>query len=99
MDAHAHTAHRENDRVEIDNLEGRVAAVLLTPYPPGIPLLIPGERFNQAIVSYLRFAEAFNQVYPGLETIIHGAETRTDGDRCRLYVNCLRKERPQAPVR
>jgi arginine decarboxylase len=38
VDAHAHTAHRENDRVEIDNLEGRVAAVLLTPYPPGIPL-------------------------------------------------------------
>ena len=68
--------------------------MLLTPYPPGIPLLIPGERFNQAIVNYLRFAEAFNQAYPGLETIIHGAETRTDADRNRLYVNCLRKERP-----
>ncbi len=45
-DAFAHMAHDEIDRVPIDELEGRVTAVLLTPYPPGIPLLIPGERFN-----------------------------------------------------
>ncbi len=40
-DAFDMMAHREIDRVEIDKLEGRVTAVLLTPYPPGIPLLIP----------------------------------------------------------
>ncbi len=45
-DAYAKMAHREIDRVPIDDLEGRVTAVLLTPYPPGIPLLIPGERFT-----------------------------------------------------
>jgi arginine decarboxylase len=73
----------------VDDLKHRTTAVLLTPYPPGIPLLIPGERFNQAIVSYLQFAEGFNQAYPGLETIIHGAGTRTEGSRSRLYVNCL----------
>src|SRR5215218_6964829 len=57
-DAFAHMAHREMDRVEIDELEGRVAGVLLTPYPPGIPLLIPGERFNRTIVEYLKFARS-----------------------------------------
>jgi arginine decarboxylase len=35
-EAFARMAHREIDRVEIDKLEGRVTAVLLTPYPPGI---------------------------------------------------------------
>jgi arginine/lysine/ornithine decarboxylase len=45
-DAFAKMAHREIDRVPIDELEGRITSVLLTPYPPGIPLLIPGERFN-----------------------------------------------------
>ena len=45
-DAFAAMAHREIDRVAIDHLEGRVTSVLVTPYPPGIPLLIPGERFN-----------------------------------------------------
>ena len=41
------------DRVPIDELEGRITSTLLTPYPPGIPLLIPGERFNATIVRYL----------------------------------------------
>ena len=93
-DAWAQLTRGHVDRVPVDELEGRSTAVLLTPYPPGIPLLIPGERFNEAIVSYLRFAEAFNQAYPGFEAIIHGAETRTADDRPRLYVNCLREQRP-----
>ena len=45
-DAWARMAHGEIDRIDIDQLEGRITSVLLTPYPPGIPLLIPGERFN-----------------------------------------------------
>ncbi len=65
-DAYAKMAHREIDRVPIDDLEGRVTAVLLTPYPPGIPLLIPGERFNKTIVDYLKFAREFNARFPRL---------------------------------
>ena len=90
-EAWAQLTRGQVDRVPAADLKDRTTAVLLTPYPPGIPLLIPGERFNAAIVSYLQFAEAFNLAYPGLETIIHGAETRTDADRARLYVNCLRE--------
>jgi len=48
-------AHREIDRVETTIWPARVTSVLLTPYPPGIPLLIPGERFNETIVRYLKF--------------------------------------------
>ena len=40
--------------------------MLLTPYPPGIPLLIPGERFNRKIVDYLQFARDFNAALPRL---------------------------------
>ena len=65
-DAFACMAHREIDRVEIDELEGRVTGVLLTPYPPGIPLLIPGERFNRTIVEYLQFARDVQRALPGL---------------------------------
>jgi arginine/lysine/ornithine decarboxylase len=32
---------------------GRVAAGVITPYPPGIPVLAPGERITPAIVEYL----------------------------------------------
>jgi len=70
--AYARMAHSEVERVAIDELEGRTSAVLLTPYPPGIPLLIPGERINATIVSFLRFAREFNGRFPGFETDIHG---------------------------
>ena len=32
----------EVEAVSIDALSGRVAAVMLVPYPPGIPLIMPG---------------------------------------------------------
>ncbi|PPJ40791.1 lysine decarboxylase, partial [Pseudoxanthomonas sp. KAs_5_3] len=59
-DALAHNAHRKTERVEIDELEGRITTSLITPYPPGIPLLIPGEVFNKKIVDYLKFSREFN---------------------------------------
>ena len=89
-DAYAAMAHREIDRVPIDALEGRVTAVLLTPYPPGIPLLIPGERFNRTIIEYLQFAQEFNAKFPGFETDIHGLVAEGQGADRRYYVDCVR---------
>jgi arginine decarboxylase len=92
-DAYAHMAHWEVDRVPIDELEGRVTAVLLTPYPPGIPLLIPGERVNATIVRYLRFARDFNVRFPGFETDIHGLVKQVAADGSVSYaVDCVRRE-------
>ncbi|MBV6410348.1 MAG: Biodegradative arginine decarboxylase [Rhodocyclaceae bacterium] len=89
-DAFARMAHREIERVEIDRLEGRVTSVLLTPYPPGIPLLIPGERFNATIVRYLSFARDFNERFPGFETDIHGLVQDESNGRVRYFVDCVR---------
>ena len=86
-DAFAKMAHREIERVRLDDLVGRITSVLLTPYPPGIPLLIPGERFNDTIVRYLKFARDFNASFPGFETDIHGLVKREDGE---YYVDCVR---------
>lgn len=89
-EAFAKMAHREIERVEIDRLEGRVTSVLLTPYPPGIPLLIPGERFNATIVRYLSFARDFNERFPGFETDIHGLVQDESNGRVRYFVDCVR---------
>ena len=89
-DAYARIAHRETERVEIDALEGRITTSLLTPYPPGIPLLIPGERFNKKIVDYLRFTRAFNAAFPGFDTDVHGL-VDDEGEGLRRYcVDCVR---------
>lgn len=90
-DAFAKMAHREIDRVPIDELEGRVTAVLLTPYPPGIPLLIPGEQFNKIIVRYLKFARNFNEQFPGFEADNHGLVKKIVNGDSVYYVDCVRQ--------
>ncbi|OYU00358.1 MAG: lysine decarboxylase [Burkholderiales bacterium PBB1] len=92
-DAYACIAHRKTERVEIDALEGRVTTTLLTPYPPGIPLLIPGEVFNKKIVDYLRFTRDFNAAFPGFDTDVHGLveEEAEDGSK-RYGIDCVRED-------
>jgi ornithine decarboxylase/lysine decarboxylase/arginine decarboxylase len=63
---------------------------LVTPYPPGIPLLIPGEVFNRKIVDYLKFAREFSKLCPGFETDIHGlVEIEDDAGTVRYYADCV----------
>lgn len=42
------------ESILLDHSLGRVAAGLVTPYPPGIPLLIPGQLIQQAHLDYLK---------------------------------------------
>jgi arginine decarboxylase len=88
-DAFARMAHRDIERVEIDHLEGRITSILLTPYPPGIPLLIPGERFNATIVRYLKFTREFNEKFPGFETDVHGLVKDKTNGHVRYFVDCV----------
>lgn len=91
-DAFSKMAHRKIERVAIDDLEERVTAVLLTPYPPGIPLLIPGERFNKVIVNYLKFAREFNEKFPGFETDNHGLVKQLVNGKAEYFVDCVKQE-------
>ncbi|MEY4017665.1 MAG: Lysine decarboxylase, inducible [Pseudomonadota bacterium] len=90
-DAYAQIARRNTERVSVDALEGRITTSLLTPYPPGIPLLVPGEVFNKKIVDYLKFAREFNLLCPGFETDIHGMveEVADDGVK-RYFADCVK---------
>ncbi|MGB5446820.1 MAG: arginine/lysine/ornithine decarboxylase [Psychromonas sp.] len=88
-DAFAKMAHKKIERVPIDELVGRVTAVMLTPYPPGIPLLVPGEVFNETIVKYLKFARDFNQQLPGFETFIHGLVAEEHDGKTGYFVDCV----------
>ncbi|SUY72246.1 Biodegradative arginine decarboxylase [Comamonas terrigena] len=89
-DAYAHIAQRKTERVEIDHLVGRTTVGLVTPYPPGIPLLIPGEVFNKKIVDYLVFAREFAKECPGFETDIHGlVELEDENGNIRYYADCV----------
>jgi lysine decarboxylase len=40
--------------VDLDQALGRIAAEMIVPYPPGIPILVPGELITDAITRTLR---------------------------------------------
>lgn len=42
------------EMVDAGNAAERIAAEQLTPYPPGIPAVVPGEQLDQAVIDYLR---------------------------------------------
>jgi arginine/lysine/ornithine decarboxylase len=41
--------------VPLSEAAGRVSADIITIYPPGIPILVPGEEVSQTAVEYLQF--------------------------------------------
>lgn len=43
---------------------GRICAEVITPYPPGIPAVLPGERLEQAVVDYLTTGVAAGMIIP-----------------------------------
>lgn len=85
-DAWSGMASGRIEHVGIDDLAGRITAVLLTPYPPGIPLVVPGERITDRIVQYLRVERDLARRYPGFNGITHGLGVDADG---RHTVACL----------
>jgi arginine decarboxylase len=60
------------EHVPITELTGRTTAVLLAPYPPGIPLLVPGERVSEDVTRFLRHEATVARDWPGLTQITHG---------------------------
>lgn len=66
----------------LGELAGGVAATGLVPYPPGIPLLMPGEALGAAngpVLSYLACLRGFDMQFPGFEHDTHGIEAK-DGE-------------------
>lgn len=86
-DAWAAMTEGRVEHVPIDELTGRITAVLLTPYPPGIPLVVPGERISGKIAEYLRVESALADEFAGFAGDTHGLAS--DGTRT---VACIRED-------
>jgi len=82
------------ERVDIENAIGRIAATMVAPTPPGIPVIMPGERFipeSRSIIEYLKFTREFDRQFPGFETEIHGLRIEeSSGDKC-YTIDCVKE--------
>ncbi|MDU5769997.1 lysine decarboxylase LdcC [Mixta calida] len=88
----------EVETVEIDQMIDRVSANMILPYPPGVPLVMPGERITEAsrpVLDFLLMLCAIGRHYPGFETDIHGARLTEDG---RYLVRVLKQDEPAIPA-
>ncbi len=77
------------EQVPLEQLPGRVVATGVVPYPPGIPMLMPGENAGTANgphLAYLGALQAWDRRFPGFEHDTHGVEN-LDGT---YHVCCVR---------
>jgi len=72
----------ETERIPFTEMPGRIAAVMLVPYPPGIPMSMPGERLGSPespVIRLILAMETFGKRFPGFEREVHGIEVDSDG--------------------
>lgn len=43
----------ETEMIDLQSCQGRISADIITLYPPGIPLIVPGERIDQEFIDYI----------------------------------------------
>lgn len=73
----------KTEHVKASDFSGRISASMLVPYPPGIPVLMPGERLpsgDTGIISYLEALQEFDKEFPGFEHEIQGVSVDQNGD-------------------
>ena len=78
------------EKVPVSEMAGRIAAVGVIPYPPGIPIVMPGENVGAADgpwLTYLRTLQEYGHRFPGFAKEVEGTEEK-DGF---YHVYCLKK--------
>ncbi|MDM5101907.1 lysine decarboxylase CadA [Aeromonas salmonicida] len=70
------------EEVPLRDMVNRISANMILPYPPGVPLVLPGEMVTADSLPVLEFLEMLCEIgahYPGFETDIHGLYRQADG--------------------
>ena len=78
------------EKVDLDGVAERTLATGIVPYPPGIPLIMPGENAGPAdgpALGYLKALEGFDRQFPAFEHDSHGVEVENG----KYYVTVLKK--------
>ena len=71
--------YAKRERVHMEDSVGRIIAELVTPYPPGIPITVPGEVMTHECVDYMVFMRD------------HGADLQGIIDKTAKYVQVVKE--------
>ncbi|TBR39371.1 MULTISPECIES: Orn/Lys/Arg decarboxylase N-terminal domain-containing protein [Dyella] len=95
-EAYQHLIHENTEEVRLSDLPGRIAALMIVPYPPGIPVLMPGERVDPKggpIVRFLEAVEAYGKRFPGFGREVQNVHPDASGD---MWVRVIVEKTPPA---
>jgi ornithine decarboxylase len=84
----------EVDYMPLENIKGRISATLALIYPPGIGVVVPGERWDdkaQPMLDYfLAFQESFNR-FPGFNYEVQGVFQEREKGQIKFYTYVVRE--------
>jgi arginine/lysine/ornithine decarboxylase len=93
-DAYEALVANEVDYVPLASIEGRISATLALIYPPGIGVVVPGERWDtraRPMLDYfLTFQESFNR-FPGFNYEVQGVYQEKENGRIEFYTYVVRE--------
>lgn len=82
------------DFVAMSDVKDRIAATLALIYPPGIGIVVPGERYDKAakpmIDYFLAFEESCNR-FPGFSYEVQGVYQVAENSRIRFYTYVVKE--------
>ncbi len=74
-EAHQALLRGKTKTIRIKDMINQISAVMILPYPPGIPLIMPGETVTEAakeVLEYLLLLQDLGLAFPGFEADVHG---------------------------
>ena len=84
----------EVDYVPLDKADGRISATLALIYPPGIGVIVPGERWDERAKPmrdyFTAFQESFNR-FPGFNYEVQGVFQERIDDRIKFHTYVVRE--------
>jgi ornithine decarboxylase len=82
------------DYLPLSSVRDRIAATLALIYPPGIGIIVPGERYDAAakpMIDYLLIFEEGCNRFPGFSYEVQGVYQVVEGDRVRFHTYVVRE--------
>jgi arginine/lysine/ornithine decarboxylase len=93
-DAYEALVANEVDYVPLEEIQGRISATLALIYPPGIGVVLPGERWDKRarpmLEYFLAFQESFNR-FPGFNYEVQGVFQELVDGRIKFYTYVVRR--------
>ncbi|WP_281614514.1 Orn/Lys/Arg decarboxylase N-terminal domain-containing protein [Flammeovirga sp. SubArs3] len=93
-DAYEQVVRKNVEYTYLEDMMNKIPAVMIVPYPPGIPVMMGGEILNdasKAVYNYLSILEKYENTFPGYEKDIHGVERDIVDGKIKYKTLCIKE--------